>query len=1079
MKNLKRFALAAAGLLMSAAGFSQAKEIPYSSGLCKDTDWQTVNANDDAKTWAADESSYSYSDTGFPSGVKYSYNTSEAADDWYISPAISLEAGKEYKVKFWHKTGYDNESYALYAATSNTPEALKEGNVISKYDDQKNSTWLHDVKTFTPEESGDYYFGFYAYSAKNKYYICLTGFAIGENVFTPGAPGGFTVTAGENKAVSATLSWTLPTADDDGVPFADGVTIEKVEVFRDGESVATLGADATTWTDSEELGLTPGFHNYEVQVTANGKAGLKAAAKSPYIGPLQAMPIPWDAGIKDMTEDDFKLFFTVFNTENSESTSTSSSYPERKFWYLYASSYSDNYLYKYPQSKKKDDWIVSPPLKFENAGGYRVIINAKSSSSSKATNTNVYFSSGYGADEFSEATKIGTIHANGTASDYILYFNVTTSGEYNLAIQELDTEGDTYYGDYIYSIKIEEALDYPTNISGLTADVEGENVKLTWTNPAKTVLGNDIAKLTKVEIYRGDAESATAVLTEDVYLTGGAMATYTDTPDTTGVISYRVVPYLGEYAPEDDMAQVYSGWVGDDTQALPYLCKFDDPKYYSLWKSHDLDSDSDTWGLSTSGAKLSLSKGAEANVKDELTSAPFDLSSGYYEISFNGNASSMSGKSLTMGMVKADAEDPTAFAASKQVEFSSSYYNNKYSAILKIDEAGKYRMGFLYDGQGASTSGKTLTLNDISLKAYPVLPGVATDLTATVAENGVMEVSLAWTNPNETNMEGLNLAEITKAVVSRKYITGNGDFVEIAEMTEGLLPGETTSYTDKSITESGEYEYRVDIYNTDGKSTKAGPRVATGWVGKGLSVPYYPEDFNAWHIYNVNGDVKSYDDYDYEVTWEATYNGEVQIASTSTVADDWLISPPLNIEEGNKYAIAIKHRQTYGSSIDFDLHAGLSTHYEGMTTHVATLSTEEERYTDKEDIIKIIGTNPESLTESASLYSVEDPEYIKIPAGATSFGLHANSKCDMKIKSFKVDILSGVEGITDSETLVPVEGIGLMPANCTDIRVFDLAGKLLVKARNTTELHKLNLGKGVYMLTATSNGKRFCRKFIK
>ncbi len=1068
---MKRFTIAAACLCMAAVCYPQGKEVPYSSSLYKDAEWQVTDANGDGSTWA-DETS-SYSDIGLDGGKRYKYNSSNAADDWCVSPAITLEAGKEYKVKFWNKTNYDNENYALYAAMEATPEALAAGSVISKHEDYSNSKWTHEVVIFTPQTSGDYYFGFHAYSEKNKYYIYIGGFAVTENVFIPAAPADIVVTAGENKSVAATLTWTLPTTDDDGVEFGEGVAVESVMIYRDSELVATLTGDATSWTDTEAEGLTPGFHTYELQVTAGGKQSARVSVESPYIGPLQPMSIPWNPNIKKLTQDDFNLFFTVFNTENSESTPPNSSFPERKFWYV-GSGYTDNYLYKYPQAKKKDDWMVSPPLKFEKAGKYRVVINEKSAYSNTITNTNIYFGAGYDVADYPSSTMIGTINATGTAKDYPLYFTVPEAGEYNIAVQELDLEGKSYNGAYIYSIVVEEAIEYPENITGLSATVSGEEVRLTWTNPSQSVLGNAITSLTKIEVYRGEDENPCAVLTDDEYLGGGSTVTHVDTPGVEGIVAYKVVPYLGQYVPEGDVAQLYSPWVGDDTQVLPYKCKFDDPKLFCLWSAEDLDNDDNTWTLASGYAKLKLTQTEVVQMNDALVSAPFELGKGYYEISFNGN-SSVSNRTLKMGLIMADAEDPTSFASSKSVSLADTYYNQRHSAIVKLDDAGRYRICFLFDGEGVDASSKTIAMTDISLEAYPVLPLVATDLTAEIAADGAREVTLSWTNPSETNVEGLMLEEITKVVVSRKYVTGSGSFEEIAELKENLVPGELSTYVDVEVPESGVYEYRVEVYNNDGKSSKAAPRVTTKWVGHGLSIPYSPQDFKAWYIYNVNGDTDSYDDTD--VTWEARWDGTARITSTKVEADDWLISPPLNIQVGKKYVITVKHQQANGAAVDFDLYAGNSTGYEDMATYVATLTTEETKNTEKEDQIFIKGVSSESEALRINRNSDENQGYVAVPAGSISLGLHAVAKCDLYVNSFNVAVTTAVDEITD-EALVIMDGIG-MPSDATDIRVFDLAGNLVLCAENLAEFNVSALSKGIYVLTAVSGDKSYKLKFEK
>ena len=243
---------------------AQSKSVPYTSALANDADWTTINANNDDQTWQAVTSASDFTGSGFTSGIKYRYHSTNAADDWYISPAISLEAGKEYKVKYWYKTaGSYDEKWTLYCATGNTPEELSAGTVIDDKDG-KFGTITKSTQIFTPETSGDYYFAFYAHSDKDKLNLFITGFQIAENVFGPGAPTDVTVTRGDDYALTATLAWTLPTVDNDGAPLPEGYTVNNVTIYRDDTLAATLDGAATTWTDTAETGLTPGKHLYEV-----------------------------------------------------------------------------------------------------------------------------------------------------------------------------------------------------------------------------------------------------------------------------------------------------------------------------------------------------------------------------------------------------------------------------------------------------------------------------------------------------------------------------------------------------------------------------------------------------------------------------------------------------------------------------------------------------------------------------------------------------------------------------------------------------------------------------------------------
>ena len=71
-------------------------------------------------------------------------------------------------------------------------------------------------------------------------------------------------------------------------------------------------------------------------------------------------------------------------------------------------------------------------------------------------------------------------------------------------------------------------------------------------------------------------------MTDAAKLIPGATVSVSDIPGLTGVVSYKVVPWLGERASEGEQATVCSPWIGDETQELPYKCDFKDASLHGL-----------------------------------------------------------------------------------------------------------------------------------------------------------------------------------------------------------------------------------------------------------------------------------------------------------------------------------------------------------------------------------------------------------------------------------------------------------------------------------------------------------------
>lgn len=1085
---MKRFTLLTTGLLVSLAGFAQAKTVPYSSSLANDADWTVVDANADDTTWAVATTS-DLDGSGFSEGIKIKYHSSNAADDWYISPAVHLEAGTEYKVKFLHRTynSTTKENYRLYFASAGSVDDLKAGEVLMDHSDYAEKAWNKDCKVITVDESGDYYFGFHGFSIKNQWYVYLTGFQVGFNTFTPAGVSDFTVTPGENRALSATLTWTLPATDDDGVKFADGVEVENVMVYRDGVLVATLPGDATEWTDDATKGLESGIHAYEVEVKANGAISAKAKVETPYIGPIAASALPWKADFRNMTQDDFAFFFTTFNTENSQTNDkVSKAYRE---WYISGYSAGYRYLSKYAVACKKDDWFVTPPLKVEKAGIYRINSEMKSYASTRNTNTNVYLGTGTAYENFTSENKIGTFNANSESNiSYPLYFRVAEPGEYYLAFQELDQEGTVYNGVYIYNLAVEEWHEAPNAVENLATEVDGENVKLSWTNPVKSNIGMDIAALSKIEVYRNGAEEPTYVITDAEKLVGGAEVELVDEAPGNGIFNYTVVPYMGEYAVESAPEVVYTKWVGEDLQTLPYTTDFKDGVLNNLWTVKDLDGDENTWKVVangySSGASLYVYQSEDdlAKMKDALVSASFELTPGYYKLT-SGVKGGQRNLTVKAGLVAADDENLT-MKYSSDIKTEGLSYSKSYDALFKVTEAGKYRLVYLYNDFGTSSTSstdKTITLTEVKFAYQPVLPKVATELTVTPHPERGMGATLTWKNPSETNVEGVG-AEITKAVIHRLYLTESSEYEEIATVTEDLVPGEYTTYVDDNVIRAGEYRYRVDIHGPEGKHEDTGISLKTSWIGGGMDTPFESSDFSKWTVHNVDNDYFTEDGDKYAKTWEVS-SSKASITYTSKEGNDWLVSLPINIDAEGVYDIEISKYGNYGSGASeaapqtFDLYAGTSTDYNDMSVKIGTVAvTSTLQANATVSTFRVQGVN---AAEPAMLADEDDTEaYVKIPAGVSHFGFHANSKGDFSVNRFAVKaIVTGVEDVVVSDDVI-VDGVAI-PADVVNITVYDVAGKCVVRAANVAELSIKALNAGVYVVTGESNGSAFSVKLLR
>ena len=465
---MKKIFLVGLALMTTTMGFAQ-KTVPYFSVMADentrrvDSEWTVINANEDGKRWSYSAYDFFLRDTGYPCGVIYerSFESPKDADDWVVSPAITLEGGKKYKVSWYSLTHGFKEQYELVMAQGNSLAAMTGGDattVVQITDYMQFHAMDHNFYVVIPETDGDYNFGFHVFSPADAYRLYLNCFTIEDFVLTPAAVTNLKAT-NEGEELKVNLSWKLPTLDDTNAELA-AEDITAVKVYRDEELIATLPGDATTYTD--ESITVSGFYTYSVAAVAEGE-GAAESIKTSYVGPMAAVELPFAS---DFSDSETVNTYWTFIDGNGDGL-TWKYYNEWGTMYLvYANSST---------STVEDDWVISPLMHFPGAGEYKVIWNGY------AYNGNMDFWIGTGKTLDQMTMRFGTIDPSQlksfSRSDKELTLNVPVGGDYTIAIHNNHnpSAGMEYY---MYGLKVEivsitEDPD-PTGISEVRGNVAND-----------------------------------------------------------------------------------------------------------------------------------------------------------------------------------------------------------------------------------------------------------------------------------------------------------------------------------------------------------------------------------------------------------------------------------------------------------------------------------------------------------------------------------------------------------------------------------------------------------------------------
>lgn len=247
---------------------------PYSNELStiEDLDEFTViDANGDGKTWVINSGA-----------ARVAYNSSKAMDDWLISPALKLEAGKMYQFTCETKaqsTSYVEKIEVLYGRSA-TAEGMT--NELVPVTEVKTTTYEEIGGYIIPEETGTYYVGIHGVSDADKYYLYVKNFSVGagQSAAAPAAVTELTVTPDATGELNATVSFKAPETTIGGAALTGDVL---VELKRDGNMVNT--ATVAPGASVEVVDNVPVAGTYEYTVTASNEAGVGIATTvSAYIG---------------------------------------------------------------------------------------------------------------------------------------------------------------------------------------------------------------------------------------------------------------------------------------------------------------------------------------------------------------------------------------------------------------------------------------------------------------------------------------------------------------------------------------------------------------------------------------------------------------------------------------------------------------------------------------------------------------------------------------------------------------------------------------------------------------------------
>ncbi len=517
---------------------AQVDELPYSNTFntaAEQADFKIVDANADSKTW-------SFNDNG---EAQYSYDSNNDADDWLISPAIKLEAGKNYHFALdvhAQSSFYPERIEVKLAADAS---ALAEGaEVIAATDVDWTVAQTLENSAITVAETGYYYFGIHAISDADNFYLLADNFLIevGPEPTAPAAVTDIVVTPFE-ETLGATITFTAPATAIDGSALTENLS--KIEIYRDGQyigEVTDVAPGAQVSYVDQDVDLTIGVHSYQVYPYNASGVGQKSEPVDAFL--TMVFDVPYTADLLDQSAVNA---FSVIDANDDGSTWE---------WNSSLAAY-----YRYNSYNDGDDYLVSSPIRVEAGKNYDIVIEACANSAYYPERFEVVVGNAPTAEALTQVVIEPTDLLTDEYDEYDGTFTATENGTIYVAVHAI-SDADMYY----LKVRSLAVVEGPASTAPAAAEVTAEawpEAALTsvvkMTVPTKAIDGSNLTgNLEKIEIYR----NGELIGQIDDNVKPGINKYYLDNNvPTDGLYTYQVVAYNanGERGRKSEKVKTFVG----------------------------------------------------------------------------------------------------------------------------------------------------------------------------------------------------------------------------------------------------------------------------------------------------------------------------------------------------------------------------------------------------------------------------------------------------------------------------------------------------------------------------------------
>lgn len=223
-----------------------------------------LDSNDDNKRWE-----YSSGNKA----MRISYNSDLAMDDWLITPAFQLQAGRSYKFSLdAAMTSFGPEQLEVFAGTAPAADAMTIP-VIAKSKVSSDSFTTYSGE-FTAPAAGEFYIGVHGCSDPDKLYLTVKNFVLvaGVSETSPAAVGAFSVIPDPTAALKVNISFSLPATTVGGSSLTSPLS---AGIYCDGNLLTTLSGNPGVSLSYTHENAPAGNHTYMAVASMGDDRGVE------------------------------------------------------------------------------------------------------------------------------------------------------------------------------------------------------------------------------------------------------------------------------------------------------------------------------------------------------------------------------------------------------------------------------------------------------------------------------------------------------------------------------------------------------------------------------------------------------------------------------------------------------------------------------------------------------------------------------------------------------------------------------------------------------------------------------------